>query len=322
MSLAELPFVSVVAPTRGRRDMVVRLIGSLLRQDYPADRYEIIVVHNFTDDGTEAALRALVDRGGLPVLTYHRKAFPSPTPSRQFGAETGRGEIIAFIDDDCEATPGWIRAGVAAMTTGTGIVQGRTLPRPDQPRRIFEKTVTVTAATPYFETCNIFYRRDAFFGAGGFSTEFLDRFWGEDTDLGWKVVQSGWARAFASDALVHHEVFRQTLLAWHREALNLRVWPLLVQLRPAIRQDLYCGYFVSRQSAAFALAVMGTAGAALVHPALGLAALPYPWIRTIESGRYRNPLAIAARIVVGLPRAALIFGALAYGSIRHRCLVL
>lgn len=322
MSLAEFPFVSVVVPTRGRRDMLVRLIDSLLRQDYPVDRYEIIVVHNFTNDGTEAALRALVDQGGLPALSYHRKAFPSPTPSRQFGAETGRGEIIAFIDDDCEATHGWIRAGVSAMTAGIGIVQGRTLPQPDQARHLFEKTVTVTAPTPYFETCNIFYRRESFFGVGGFSLEFLDRFWGEDTDLGWKVVQSGWARAFASDALVYHEVFRQNLLAWHREALNLRVWPFLVRLRPAIRQELYCGYFVSRQSATFALAVVGIAGAALVHPMLLLAALPYPWVRTIESGRYRNPFAIAARIVVGLPRAALIFGALAYSSIRHRCLVL
>lgn len=316
------PFVSVVVPTHRRRDMLVRLVASLRAQAYPADRYEILVVHNQPDDGSADAMRALVAEGGLPALSYHPKTFTSPTPSRQFGAGIARGGIIAFIDDDCEATPGWIAAGVAAMSEGIGIVQGQTLPRSDQPRRFLEKTVSVTGPTPYFETCNIFYRREAFTGVGGFSDEFLERFWGEDTDLGWKVMQAGWGRAFAPDALVRHEVFRQTFLAWHKEALNLRVWPLLVKMRPEIRQELYGRYFVSRQSAAFALAVAGVIGAVAIHPLLLVATLPYPIVRVVETGRYRNPVAIAARVLLGVPRAALIFGALAYGSVIHRRLVL
>lgn len=318
----EQPFVSVVVPTHRRREMLVRLVASLRRQDYPADRYEVIVVHNAPDDGTQAAMAGLVAQGGLPELSYHPKTFRSPTPSRQFGAGIAKGEIVAFIDDDCEADAGWISAGVAAMTEGVGIVQGRTTPRSDQPRRFLEKTVSVSGPTPYFETCNIFYRKAAFSAVGGFSPEFLDRFWGEDTDLGWKVMQAGWGRAFASEALVRHEIFLQTLAAWHKEALNLRVWPLLVKLRPAIRGELYCRYFVSRQSAAFALGVAGLVGALAIHPLLALAALPYPVVRVVETGRYRNPVAIAARVLLGIPRAALIFGALAYGSILHRRLVL
>ncbi|WP_430911753.1 glycosyltransferase [Methylobacterium sp. sgz302541] len=316
------PFVSVVVPTHRRREMLLRLVASLRAQDYPADRYEILVVHNAPDDGTAAAMTGLVAEGGLPALAYHPKNFSSPTPSRQFGAGIARGDVVAFIDDDCEASPGWIAAGVAAMAEGVGVVQGRTLPRSDQPRRFLEKTVCVTGPTPYFETCNIFYRRDAFAGVGGFSDAFMERFWGEDTDLGWKVTGAGWGRAFAPEALVRHEVFRQSFLAWHKEALNLRVWPLLVKMRPEIRRELYGRYFVSRQSAAFALGVAGLAGGALVHPVLLAAMLPYPVVRVVETGRYRNPAAIAARVLLGLPRAALIFGALAYGSVIHRRLVL
>ena len=317
-----VPFVSVIVPTHRRRQLLLRLISGLQSQAYPKDRYEIIVVHNYSDDGTREAIEAQIALGGVPIISYHRKNFTSPTPSRQFGASIARGAIIALIDDDCDATPTWIAAGVAAMRAGIGIVQGQTLPRIDQPRRFLEKTVKVVGPTPYFETCNIFYSREAFTGVGGFSDEFLNRFWGEDTDLGWKVMQAGWRRAFASEALVYHEVFRQTFVAWHREALHLRVWPLLVRQRPAIRQALYCRFFVSRQSAAFSLAVLGTAGAVALHPVLLIAALPYPILRTVETGRYRNPFAIAARIVFGLPRAALIFGALAYGSVRHRRFVL
>jgi GT2 family glycosyltransferase len=315
------PFVSVVIPTRGRKAMLARLLEALQRQTY-SHGFEIIVVHNWTADGTEELVTDLAAAGSGPPIMYFRKHNRSPTASRQFGAGIGRGDVIAFIDDDCEPHPDWLVAGIASMGRGIGLVQGCTLPRHDQPRRLLEKTVSVTGPTPYFETCNIFYRREAFEAVGGFSVEFHARFWGEDIDLGWKVTEAGWSSAFAPDALVYHEVFKQSLVEWHSEALHLQVWPMLVRKWPGLRRHLYRRYFLSRQSAAFVCLLVGLGAGLAVHPA-GLAfAAPYVMVRAIETGRYRNPAVIAARVVLGLPRSALVFAALAFGSLRHRTLVL
>lgn len=144
-----------------------RLLDSLLVQDWPRDRYEIIVVHNFTPDGTEDAVRSRQREGEVQVR-YFRTAFGGPGPSRQFGADQARGDVLAFIDDDCVATPAWIGAGVAEIATGFALVQGRTMQHPGQPRRLVEKTVTVEGPTLFFETCNIFYDAAAFRAVGGF----------------------------------------------------------------------------------------------------------------------------------------------------------
>jgi glycosyltransferase involved in cell wall biosynthesis len=323
----DVPFISVIVPTHARKTMLERLLSSLLRQDYPPHRYEIIVVHNWTDDGTEELLAKHIGRNTHPSIFYYRKNYNGPAASRQFGAKSARGSILAFIDDDCEPDAQWLKAGAAAMKSGVGVVQGRTLPRPDQPRRYFEKTVSVTSQTPWFETCNIFYLKQAFEQVGGFSPEFYDRFLdrflgGDDTDLGWKVMHSGWKRDFSEQALVFHEIFAQSIWAWHREVMYLVIWPLLVKKWPQLRQELCCGYFLNRQSAGFAIALVGALGAVLFHWAGLFLVIPYLIIKICDSDRFHNPLVLIARIVIGLPRAMLIFLILCYGSIKYRSLVL
>ena len=54
----ERPFVSVVLPTRNRAHLLLDALGSVLEQDYPADRYEIVVVDDGSMDGTSRVVDA------------------------------------------------------------------------------------------------------------------------------------------------------------------------------------------------------------------------------------------------------------------------
>ena len=318
--MSETPFVSVIVPTHRRPEMLARLLRSLLAQDWPADRFEVIVVHNATPDATEAVVRAAAAGSRVPVQ-YHATAFSGPGPSRQFGAERARGTILAFIDDDCEATPGWIAAGAAAITGGLALAQGRTLPRPDQPRRLLERTVSVTGPSPYFETCNIFYDRAAFDAVGGFPVDFRERFYAEDTALGWAVRRAGHATGFAPAALVHHEVFAVSLGDWLAEPRRMRHWPYLARAFPEIRRELFLGVFLSRLTAGFDLLLLGLLLAPL-HAGFLLLGLPYLWIRFTERGRYRAPHLLLARLLFGLPRAVVLAATLFGASLRARSAVL
>jgi GT2 family glycosyltransferase len=312
--------VSVIVPTHRRPVLLERLLRSLLAQDWPRDRLEIIVVHNATPDDTAARVARLAADSPVPIA-YFATAFSGPGPSRQFGAQRARGAILAFIDDDCEATPGWIAAGAAAVARGLALVQGRTLPHPDQPRRLLEKTVSVTGPTPYFETCNIFYDAGAFRAVGGFPEDFRERFYGEDTALGWAVRIAGYPTGYAPEALVHHEVFAVSFMDWLLQPRAMRHWPFIVRAYPALRGELFLGYFLSPLTAAFVLFALGILGA-LLHPAMLVLTLPYVAIRFLDRGRLRNPVHLVARFVFGLPRAVVLSATLLASSIRARTLVL
>lgn len=314
------PFVSVIVPTHRRPALLRRLLVSLLAQDWPRDRYEVIVVHNATPDDTAAIVAAIAATSPVRIA-YHATAFRGPGPSRQFGAARARGAVLAFIDDDCEATPGWIAAGAAAIAQGEALVQGRTLPHPGQPRRLLEKTVSVTGATPYFETCNIFYDAAVFRAVGGFPDAFVDRFYAEDTALGWTVRLAGHRTGYADAALVHHEVFAIGFREWMMAPRTMRHWPALVRAFPALRRELFLGLFLSRLTAAFDLFALGLLLAPL-HAGFLALGLPYVALRFLDRGRLGNPLHLLARFVFGLPRAAVLAAVLVSASIRARSPVL
>jgi len=124
------PIVSVVIPTYLRPDSVRAAVRSVLAQDLDPERYEVIVVDTSPDDANLRVVEELrVDaRCALRLL---RKDAEGPAASRNRGAADARGEILAFMDSDCQATPSWLRQGLAAFDEGIGLVQGRTLPDPE-----------------------------------------------------------------------------------------------------------------------------------------------------------------------------------------------
>jgi GT2 family glycosyltransferase len=320
---ADVPFVSVVVPTHARPDLLARLLESLVIQEYPCDRYEVIVVHNVSDDDTRERVRGIAEKSRVSV-SYYAKDYPGPMPSREFGARSARGEIIAFTDDDCAVTPRWLIEAVEAFGPGVGVIQGRTIPRPDQRRRLLEKTIDIPVATPFFETCNVFYRHEAFVQAGGFSQVFAEQriFYGEDTDLAWKVKSLGYKTNFAPGAVVHHEVFPATFTEWLLEPRRFYLWPLLVRLHPGLRDYMFLKYFLTPRTALFDLMILGLILGCLVNWTVSVLAIPYVAYRLFEPARNRNPLLRIARLIAGVPRASVMFAALVYGSIRFRSVLI
>ncbi len=321
MSDAAVPFVSVVVPTHGRAALLKRLLDSLLAQDWPRDRYEIIVVHNHTADGTEEMVAAMAAASPVPIR-YFRAAFNRPGPSRQLGAEQARGSVLAFTDDDCRATPGWIAAGAAAVGRGLALVQGQTQPDPDHPRHRLEKTVSVPGPSLFFETCNIFYDAAVFRAVGGFPAEFRNLRSGEDTSLGWEMRAAGHATGFASEALVYHAVFAVSYWAWLREASILMSLPLLAKRYPAFRRHAFLGIFFSPLTASFNAFLLGLLGAGVLSAWCLLACAPYVAIRFTGETRHRGLHVRLARFLFGLPRAAAMWGVLLWHSVKARSILL
>jgi GT2 family glycosyltransferase len=115
---------------------------------------------------------------------------------------------VAFVDDDCVATPGWLEALLTAADRAPGaIVQGRTLPDPREESRLgpHSRSLWVEEPGPYYQPANILYPTGLLERLGGFDAEAFPHV-GEDTDLAWRAIAAGARVEWAPDALVHHAV--------------------------------------------------------------------------------------------------------------------
>ncbi len=114
------PLVSVIIPHLNQPDFLRTCLQSLAAQDWPAERTEIIVVDNGSRELPDLA--AL----GFPHATLLAEPTPGPGPARNCGIAASSGALLAFIDADCRADPGWISAAVAGLTAegSTGVVGG------------------------------------------------------------------------------------------------------------------------------------------------------------------------------------------------------
>jgi len=164
----DLPFIDVVIPTFNRAEMLEAIVGSLMAQSYPADRYRVIVVDDGSTDRTWSVLEQLA--AGEPRLRCLRAAHRGPYAARNDGWRAGSGAIIAFTDDDCIADPHWLAAvarGFARHPEALGL-QGKTVTT-KKGVTPFTHQIVVLRPNALYETCNMAYRRDALSAAGGFA---------------------------------------------------------------------------------------------------------------------------------------------------------
>jgi cellulose synthase/poly-beta-1,6-N-acetylglucosamine synthase-like glycosyltransferase len=103
--ITSLPYVSVVVPALNCAGDVIGFADSMRAQDYPADRFEVIVVDNGSADGTYELAR----EAGLTSL---QRAQRGRTKALNAGIAAAKGELILTTDMSCRAEPWWIRTVV------------------------------------------------------------------------------------------------------------------------------------------------------------------------------------------------------------------
>ena len=97
MSLPITPLVSVVIPTRNRKELLLRALKSVFAQTYT--RLQIIVVDDASTDGTEAMVTSLRDDR---VVYLRHLTSQGGSSARNTGIRAATGTVIGFLDDDDE----------------------------------------------------------------------------------------------------------------------------------------------------------------------------------------------------------------------------
>jgi glycosyltransferase involved in cell wall biosynthesis len=198
------PDVSVIVPVYNAQSTIEECIDSLLALAFAKEEFEILLVDNGSTDGTSEIMARY--RGKARVVYESKRGAAA---ARNKGLLNARGEVVAFTDADCVVDKDWLQQIVSPLKDhAIGIAGGRILSRrPGNAIEFFgeeihdqRKAINV-CQPPYVTTANWSSRLSVLKEVGFFDESFLK---GQDADLAYRIVQSGYRLVFAPQAIVYH----------------------------------------------------------------------------------------------------------------------
>lgn len=211
--MSSSPTVSVIVPAYNAAPTLRACLESLCALTYPQTQSEFVVVDNGSTDGTRAIIEAFA-----PRVRYLYESKRGRSTAQNCGIAHARGEIIALTDADCVAAPQWLAELIEPLFDETvGVVGGpvRSMPTENAVELFGERIHNQEKAIcvykpPYVATANWASRRELLQTLGGFD-ETLAR--GQDTDMAWRILQTGKRLVYQPQAIVYHRNER-TVRAW------------------------------------------------------------------------------------------------------------
>ena len=213
--------ISVVIPHLNQPEFLARCLASLAAGSRRPD--EVIVV----DNGSDALPQAICDSWGARLLT---EAEPGPGPARNCGVAAASGEILAFIDADGLADPGWLAAACAAMADPAATILGGDVRIAlADPARM---TMLEAYESVYAYRMDRYIAREGFTGTGNLVVrravlQDVGTFAGigvaEDRDWGQRATAKGYRIRFVPQMRAYHparESLADLCLKWDRQTAH------------------------------------------------------------------------------------------------------
>ncbi len=202
------PRMSVIVPVQGDRGGVRDTLRALRDQDLDGlGETEILLV----DNGDNVDLAEAASAVGVAV-----RVVTEPTPgsyaARNAALRDARGEVLAFTDADCRPSPGWLRAGEAALQdAGECFVGGAIHVEPAElahpsPAELWDvmhglRQEHYVRREGWAATANMFVRRATLDRVGPFDARLRS---GGDREWGQRATRNGVQGVYASGAVVVH----------------------------------------------------------------------------------------------------------------------
>ena len=210
------PEVSVIVVNYNGRAHLDRCLGAMACQDAT---HELVLVDNGSDDGSLDLVRERYP--AVRVLSLGRNT--GFAAANNAGARAARGRYLAFLNNDTEPDPSWLRVLRSGLESsrGAGFATSRIVYM--DARSVVDSAgdvltrwggafkrghggpaAAVLEPTEVFGACGAacLFRREVFEAAGGFDEDFFLIF--EDVDLSYRVQLLGYRCRYVPDAVVAH----------------------------------------------------------------------------------------------------------------------
>ena len=207
--------LSVIIPTRDRREVLGATLAALAGQKDLAEDFEVLVVDDGSSDGTDDSLRRL--ESDAYRLRWWSRPPRGPAAARNFGIRQAEAPRVLLLGDDTLPAPGAL-AGHLATAAGRDLgVQGRIDWDPSRPTTAVMRFLAPAGPQFYFAGLadgkripftavlgSNFSAPARWFLDDPFDEAFRDAA-GEDTELAYRWRAKG-----------RHAVFSERAICWHR----------------------------------------------------------------------------------------------------------
>jgi cellulose synthase/poly-beta-1,6-N-acetylglucosamine synthase-like glycosyltransferase len=122
MSRNGFPYVSVLVPARNEARSIRACIGSLMAQDYPREKYEVIVIDDSSSDSTPEIVQEL-QRQHYNLL-FAKNAGSGTADARNTGLFIGRGSVIVNFSAHAIAQSHYLTTVVSKLDESGSVVAG------------------------------------------------------------------------------------------------------------------------------------------------------------------------------------------------------
>jgi glycosyltransferase involved in cell wall biosynthesis/polysaccharide pyruvyl transferase WcaK-like protein len=262
--IAQLPTtgelsIAVVIPVFNRAESLVRTLAGLAAQTH--DEFAVVVV----DDGSSEDIGAALEQAELPLspqlLRQERDGFGAHR-ARNLGAAATEADVVLFVDADCIPHPDlvarhlfWHERASNVVVAGTRThldasdldletirsgslttseIGGHAIAPEDWRRLFYRRNKQLTMGDSAFRagvSSNLSMPKAAFEEVGGFSTAFQG--WGgEDTELSWRLWNSGMFIVPDNHAVIYHQTQTDPLGEEGRDDARRRSVALVGDLVP------------------------------------------------------------------------------------------
>jgi glycosyltransferase involved in cell wall biosynthesis len=109
------PRVSVIMPVRNEEDFIRRSLGSVLGQDYPPEKIDVVIVDGMSTDDTRQVIREMAEQAPRVSVDIYDNPEQIVPPAMNIGIRQAEGDYIVRVDGHCELPPGYIRKAVEVL---------------------------------------------------------------------------------------------------------------------------------------------------------------------------------------------------------------
>ena len=111
--MQDSPFVTIIMPIRNEADFIERAIKSVLGNDYPAEKMEILVVDGMSDDGTREITARLAKADGRIIMLDNPKRIAAA--AMNIGLKAARGDLFIRVDGHVEIPADFIAKSIRCL---------------------------------------------------------------------------------------------------------------------------------------------------------------------------------------------------------------
>ena len=222
--------ITIITPSYNRSHELKFLLESLENQKIDHNLFELIISDDGSTDGTEELIKNWKRKASFNIK-YISQMNKGPGPARNHGLKNSNGELIVFIDSDCEAHPDWLKIIMENYLQNTFDACGG----PDSSKDDFttlQKSIDYSMtsflttggmrghsenmiAKFYPRTHNMAIKKAIYDQIGGFGS--LRH--GQDIEFSNRIRNSGARIKFIKDAIVYHRR-RSSLKQFYKQVFN------------------------------------------------------------------------------------------------------